>query len=153
MKRYLYVTRDDLIDCFGDNVILTLKNYDKYEEPAYQEDDTLIYNRILKVSSKNSPIDVRLVTNDGNSVLPVNEVRNFMERNNEFTSSSQNAVEPKVERSRKRKSNPQYLEENDHSEEIETASILLRGVKFRASHRNRKCNNNLDALDTYQGRV
>lgn len=155
LKRYLYVTRDDLIDCFGDDVVLTLKNYEKYETPAYQEDDLLIYDRILKVSSRNSPIDVRLVTSDGNSVLPVNEVRNLMKRNVDFKDQSLNNsslldVEPKVERTRKRKTNPQYLE-NDNLEDIQTASILLRGIKFRSSNRVRK--GDLDALDTYQGTV
>ena len=27
---YAYVTRDDLVDCFGDDVILTVQNFDNY---------------------------------------------------------------------------------------------------------------------------
>lgn len=31
---YAYVTRDDLLECFGDDVVLTIQNYDKYDTSA-----------------------------------------------------------------------------------------------------------------------
>lgn len=66
---YAYVTRDDLIDCFGDNVVLTLRNYhayDSYRKPPENENDTFLYN--LEVRSRTDIIDVRLATMNGESV-------------------------------------------------------------------------------------
>lgn len=35
-QSFAYVTRDDLVEAFGDTVILTVQNYDKYETPLLQ---------------------------------------------------------------------------------------------------------------------
>lgn len=68
---YAYVTRDDLTDCFGDSVVLTLRNFDYYETSACEAEErsagtpeTLSINQ-LKVVSYNTSIDVRLVTDEG----------------------------------------------------------------------------------------
>lgn len=55
---YAYVTRDDLVDCFGDNVVLTLRNFDYYDKDVAQRTMTV-------VSENQTPIDVRLVTQEG----------------------------------------------------------------------------------------
>lgn len=72
---YAYVTRDDLTDCFGDSVVLTLRNFDYYETSASGagsemevrnggNQETMLINK-LKVVSYNTSIDVRLVTDEG----------------------------------------------------------------------------------------
>lgn len=66
---YAYVTRDDLTDCFGDSVVLTLRNFDVYETMASEENPRPDVNEPiidkLKVVSYNTSIDVRLVTDEG----------------------------------------------------------------------------------------
>lgn len=58
---YAYVTRDDLIDCFGDNVVLTLRNFDFYETDAAGA----LAQQLTVVSANQTPVDVRLVTQQG----------------------------------------------------------------------------------------
>lgn len=72
---YAYVTRDDLTDCFGDSVVLTLRNFDYYETSAGETDgaqeernganDEIMSENNLKIVSFNTSIDVRLVTDEG----------------------------------------------------------------------------------------
>lgn len=54
---YAYVLREDLVDCFGDNLVLTMRNFDYYETDA-----VIGLAREMKVWSHNqTPADVRLV--------------------------------------------------------------------------------------------
>lgn len=74
---YAYVTRDDLTDCFGDSVVLTLRNFDYYETSRLDADmlamarsngemaETMADHNTLKLVSYNTSIDVRLVTDEG----------------------------------------------------------------------------------------
>lgn len=74
-QSFAYVTRDDLVEAFGDTVILTVQNYDKYETPLLQINDSIIANRFLCITAETgSMVDVRLVTNDGDSSVPKEEV-------------------------------------------------------------------------------
>lgn len=57
---FAYVTRDDLIDCFGDNVVLTMRDFDFYET-----DVSGAMAKELRVVSQNTPVEVRLVTQEG----------------------------------------------------------------------------------------
>ncbi|XP_068150879.1 transcription factor E2F2 isoform X2 [Drosophila tropicalis] len=60
-RSYAYLTRDDLLDIYGDNSVFTIPNYD--EEVEIQRS-----NSELRVSLDNgSTIDIRLVTNQGKS--------------------------------------------------------------------------------------
>lgn len=68
-KSLAYVTRDDLIDCFNDNVILAIKNYEKMEKLPTLEGQMLTFGRGLKISSVERPIDVFMVTDQGKSVI------------------------------------------------------------------------------------
>lgn len=62
---YAYVTRDDFISVFGDdNVILTIRNFDKFETNEEQTMD----ESCMRVTSEWKSIDVRLVTNEGSSI-------------------------------------------------------------------------------------
>lgn len=58
---FSYVTREDLVDCFGNSVVLTMRDFDFYETDAV---GTLATE--LKVVSQSTPVDVRLVTQDVN---------------------------------------------------------------------------------------
>lgn len=63
---YAYVTRDDLVDCFGNDVILTVRNfnaYRSYRKSPDDKNDKLTHN--LEIHSRTDPIDVRLVTPNG----------------------------------------------------------------------------------------
>ncbi|EDW80262.1 uncharacterized protein Dwil_GK21054 [Drosophila willistoni] len=60
-RSYAYLTRDDLLNIYGDNSVFTIPNYD--EEVEIQRS-----NSELRVSLDNgSTIDIRLVTNQGKS--------------------------------------------------------------------------------------
>lgn len=71
-KKLAYVTRDDLLDAYGDRLILTIRKCDAIETPAINIDDKVILNRALKISSK-SCVDVRLVTDDGESNIKISK--------------------------------------------------------------------------------
>lgn len=71
-KKLAYVTRDDLLDAYGDRLILTIRKCDAIDTPAIQTDDKVILNRALKISSK-SCVDVRLVTDDGESNIKISK--------------------------------------------------------------------------------
>lgn len=62
---YNYVTRDDLVDIFGEEVVLTIKNYDSIslDDDVGEDDDQS--PRSARFRSAWKSIDVRLVTNDG----------------------------------------------------------------------------------------
>lgn len=55
---FAYVTREDLVDCFGNTVVLTLRNFDFYETEA----DARTSRELLVVSTSHEPIECRLVT-------------------------------------------------------------------------------------------
>ena len=67
-KYYSYVTRDDLVDCFGDDIIFTIRN---------QEDDSIkiilnnANNKIdgLSIKSMTNLIDIRLVTDNSKALV------------------------------------------------------------------------------------
>lgn len=65
---YAYVTRDDLIDVFGeDSVTLTVRNFDTVRESTKtaEEDETDVEKHTLRVHGLYKTVDVRLVTTDG----------------------------------------------------------------------------------------
>lgn len=66
---YNYVTRDDLLDIFGNDVVLTIKNFETKSLTDYIEDS--VHNKSagsVRFRSIWKSIDVRLVTNDGEAV-------------------------------------------------------------------------------------
>ena len=65
---YAYVTRDDLVDAFGDDVVLTIRNYDICDATSVGDDDDGGLPRTLRVYGRFKTIDVRLVTDDGEAL-------------------------------------------------------------------------------------
>lgn len=73
-KKLAYVTRDDLLDAYGDNkLILTIRKCDAIDTPAIHTNENIILNRALKVTSKGCCVDVRLVTDDGESNIKISK--------------------------------------------------------------------------------
>lgn len=68
------MTRDDLLDAYGENkLILTVRKCDTIDTPAIHTDDDVILNRALKVTAKGCCVDVRLVTDDGESNIKISK--------------------------------------------------------------------------------
>lgn len=145
-QSFAYVTRDDLVEAFGDTVILTVQNYDKYETPLLQINDSIIANRFLCITAETgSMVDVRLVTNDGDSSVPKEEVEKIKSQNQsrdgaiEQEKSSSESDEEERPRSRKRQTSrslaarrakmKKIAEEKEQIERNLTAKILLRNDK------------------------
>lgn len=65
---YAYVTRDDFVDVFGsEDVVLTIRNYDSCDNNSPPDDAS---RQTLRFLGKWKSIDVRLVTDDGESMRP-----------------------------------------------------------------------------------
>lgn len=63
---YTYITRDDLLDIFGeDDVVLTIKNYETMSTASHADSDTKTLPRTVRFRGNWKCIDVRLVTNNG----------------------------------------------------------------------------------------
>ncbi|XP_043063843.1 transcription factor E2F2 isoform X2 [Drosophila ficusphila] len=72
-RSYAYVTRDDLLNIFGDDSVFTIPNYD-------EEVDIQRNHYELAVSLDNgSTIDIRLVTNQGKSTTNPNDADGFFD--------------------------------------------------------------------------
>ncbi|EDV54465.1 transcription factor E2F2 [Drosophila erecta] len=72
-RSYAYVTRDDLLDIFGDDSVFTIPNYD-------EEVDIKRNHYELAVSLDNgSTIDIRLVTNQGKSTTNPHDADGFFD--------------------------------------------------------------------------
>ncbi|EDV31038.1 uncharacterized protein Dana_GF15156 [Drosophila ananassae] len=72
-RSYAYLTRDDLLEVYGDDSVFTIPNYD--EEVEIQRNDSE-----LRVSLDNgSTIDVRLVTNQGKSTTNPHDAGGFFD--------------------------------------------------------------------------
>lgn len=66
---YAYVTRDDLIDVFGENsVILTVRNFTEKQTKHQPNENDDEEEHILRVKGRFKKIDVRLVTTDGEAI-------------------------------------------------------------------------------------
>lgn len=64
-----YVTRDNLISCFNNHSVLVVKGHNRVERRPILVDDTIIFDRGLKVSSKAKPIEVLMATDEGQSLI------------------------------------------------------------------------------------
>lgn len=64
-----YVTRDDLVACFEEDVVLAAKGTCKVERLPTLEGNALIYGRGLRLTTAARPIEVFLVTDDGHSLV------------------------------------------------------------------------------------
>lgn len=62
---YAYVTRDDLLKVFGDNVILTVRNCETIREGKRESDEDESVKHTLRANGRWKSVDVRLVTTDG----------------------------------------------------------------------------------------
>lgn len=60
-RDYAHITREDLLEVFGDTTILAIRNHDAVHRTGLLEGDQVILNRALLVSS-NSALDCRLVS-------------------------------------------------------------------------------------------
>lgn len=66
---YAYVTRDDLLDIFGeDEVILTLRNFTELRQKVVKNEEGSPSEHVLKVNGRFKRVDVRLVTTDGEAL-------------------------------------------------------------------------------------
>lgn len=66
---YAYVTRDDLLDVFGeDSATLTMRNFTEIRQKTRKTEENEITEHILNVSGKFKKVDVRLVTTDGEAL-------------------------------------------------------------------------------------
>lgn len=66
---YAYVTRDDLLDVFGeDAVTLTMRNFTEIRQKTRKTEENEITEHILNVTGKFKKVDVRLVTTDGEAL-------------------------------------------------------------------------------------
>lgn len=70
-----YVTRDDLLHCFEDQVVLTAKGHQKVERLPVMEDDTIKMGLGLRIVShdEDRPIEVCLATDEGKALIKTNE--------------------------------------------------------------------------------
>lgn len=70
---YNYITRDDLLNIFGNDVVLTIKNYDTKSLSDYTMDGSGEKEaRSVRFRSIWKGIDVRLVTNNGETLRKTN---------------------------------------------------------------------------------
>lgn len=76
-RTLVYVTRDDLLRCYGDSSILAVKGHEKAERLPVMVDKTIIMGRGLHISAKNHPIDVLMATKDGKSLIDTSSVDDF----------------------------------------------------------------------------
>lgn len=75
MRTLSYVTRDDLLRCFEDQVVLTAKGLKKVERLPVMEDDVIVMGRGLRIVSQDEdrPIEVCLATDEGKALIKTNE--------------------------------------------------------------------------------
>ncbi|KAH8357312.1 hypothetical protein KR200_000228 [Drosophila serrata] len=72
-RSYAYLTRDDLLDLYGDDSVFTIPNYDEEVEIQRNQNE-------LSVSLDNgSTIDIRLVTNQGKSIASPHDADGFFD--------------------------------------------------------------------------
>lgn len=82
---YAYVTRDDLVSVFGnDDVVLTIRNYDRCDSSS-SSDDTK--RPTLRLYGRWKSIDVRLVTDEGESLRTSINVDNQLAADDEHNES------------------------------------------------------------------
>lgn len=121
---FAYVTRDDLIDVFGEeSVILTVRNFDTVREgkTKEEENETDVEKNTLRVSGLWKTVDVRLVTTDGEILhrTPPNTDDSEIDTNNKLQSSSQPVagnVERKRRPGRRRKRDRSNIKEEESTE-------------------------------------
>lgn len=75
-RSFAYITRDDLLKCFGENrTVLTIRNYKEIHTPGLMlsdSEDKVVLNRALIVTSE-SQLDVRLVSTTGDSYKKIED--------------------------------------------------------------------------------
>lgn len=151
---YAYVTRDDFLDVYDDDdVVLTIRNFEKYETNT----DVNNSNDEIKLSVKSQwkKIDVRLVTNDGETMrTDLNDDSNSdndVELNDIETKSLSQGYEKKS--NRRNVVDRRKIDENDTNiidlnDRLETARILL-GYRPPRKHRKRNLD---DVSDSFESR-
>lgn len=85
---YAYVTRDDLVDVFErDDVVLTIRNFDRCDRSSASSNDNVKRSHTLRLHGQWKPIDVRLVTEEGEAMRATT---NNLKIENGTTNSEQN---------------------------------------------------------------
>jgi transcription factor E2F4/5 len=132
---YSYVTWDDLVRCFGNDLVLTIRNYDLYKS-SYIQDPQFEAN--LQIQSDSQPIEVKLVLNHPKQ--PLVDPLSIADANNDESESDDGSIEStntKQSRKRKltrnRKGNDQVLrdESPDTEERNALAKILFNSFDKR----------------------
>lgn len=154
---YSYVTWDDLVRCFGNDLVLTIRNYDLYKSsyiqvnklnhqidtalPKTQTNYTLQdpqFEANLQIQSDSQPIEVKLVLNHPKQ--PLVDPLSIADANNDESESDDGSIEStntKQSRKRKltrnRKGNDQVLrdESPDTEERNALAKILFNSFDKR----------------------
>jgi len=123
-RNYGYITRQDLLNVFGDSTILTIRNHDSVHKPGLLEGDQVILDRALIVTSA-SALDCRLVSHSVNE--PTLENCSQASVDSGFAAhSSQSLAEP-LTSGRKRKSC-----ETEDEDEDQDKSVFLDDEKLDA---------------------
>lgn len=130
---YAYVTRDDLLEVFGeDSVILTVRNFTDKQTKIQPNEDDDGEKHILRVKGRFKKVDVRLVTTDGEAIQqrPPQSDDNATEGESGDKQFSASQPIPRANNSDKRRTNrrrkPEQLEiRDDDSNTDEQNSIIL----------------------------
>lgn len=76
-RTLVYVTRDDLLRCYGNSSILAVKGHEKAERLPVMVDKTIIMGRGLHISAKDQPIDVLMATTAGQSLIETSAIDDY----------------------------------------------------------------------------
>lgn len=101
-RAFGYVTRDDLLTCYGDErTVLTIRNHKEVHKPGLLNDDdegNVILNRALIVTSEGQ-LDVRLVSKTGDSYKAIEKPSEMVEVKNNVESTATTTTTTTVETS------------------------------------------------------